>query len=1857
MRKVKGGQRLLTALLCASLVFQHVSLTAFADETDTTVEQQTQEDIEEREETTEGIQEEPGLAESTEPHAELNSETEPRESSEESTSAKASETEVETSTQDETSMQSESATQQESDSEGETVPESETESESSTESETEETVSDTEAVSETETMTETEMEELKGSREGNPVSRIDWLRALTAAFELDVDSDLYPDNYYSDIDAGYTYYHDVMTATEYGLIDVEAGEELNPDDNATREFAAFTMNMCVGYVMEDKYTFSEEDTVSYPEAIQVAIDNGWLLLDGSDFNPNDALTEGDKDYMISVAEEICALRKIDAGHENTYELAEGVIEIPEGTQAEWSGEDELTITDCPKDISVGSIFVLFDCGIPLAYRAVSVKTSGNKTIISVSNIDNISDAFTSLDIEGVVSADLTVVSVNDTDNSAQLNYIVGGTAEEGWEDGVKYDSLEDLGGREVSAVEIVEEFELADYVDEDADLTAFGDIITDKFTFVRKVSNPKLNYRYANNTLYCTVTGDLSIFCSINVDLLNEMPSLDSISLNVTPLLCSMNLDAVINQTGAITCNYLGRFEVGLEYNPRTKCNAICRLDTIDKSTTTKVENTIGIRASVKVKLLVVKGTFYVEAGIKSGFDKRTSTKDGRTTECLHVYSYLYAKYGASVTIFLDDFWNKSWNYTKDVFTRNNSPIRVAYHYENGELVSQCSQYTRSDSLWGNGTNAWFYNTPANSRYGYGGGSTGYVDGEPYTIFEYTLNDTNEATITKYNGNVSSLQIPDELDGHTVVGIGNSVFKDNTQLRMVVIPESVTTIGWYAFEDCTSLKSAVISDSVTSIGSYVFSDCVNLTDVTLPNTINEITSQMFYNCTKLETINLPDTVTKIRSQAFTNSRLRSITLSDNVTDIESSAFKNCDALASVTLGSSIKTIGSEVFNDCDALTAATIPDSTTSIGQYIFAGCDSLKDVKLGTGLTKIPAYAFNLCPALEKIVLPYRITTVEANAFTNCTKLAEVTIPRGTSSISTSAFSYPEKLTIYGISGTYAETYANSIGATFVNKEVNATEVTLSETSLSVIKGATHRLVVSVTPENFTDEVVWKSSDTNVLTVDNAGTITAKAIGTATVRVAVGEKTASCTVEVVQPVTSISLSKSSISLDAFEEYKLTATVYPDNAADPSVEWTSSNEAVATVTQNGKVVPVSKGTATIKVSAKDGSGRYANCTVTVVSDGQLCSSANELESEHNYANNVNKVWKYTHEGAKTLDVTFDGQTNVDDGFDFIYLYDGSGNQIKKATGTELADQTVRITGDTVKIKLVSDEAVTAWGFRVSRISTEGTEPEEPESSTEESSEEESSTEKPSEEESSTEKSSEEESSTEESSEAESSTEEPDQDITDGLYISGLTDKTYTGSAIKQEIKVYYNKTLLQESKDYSVTYKNNKNAGTASITIKGKGNLTGSATRYFKILPRDISDTSVIIEDSVYSYDKKVHKKPPVVTYNGKSLKAGKDYVVTDYGQGDYMSIGTYPVKIKGIGNFGGSFEDAKVIIVDKSKNLSKAKVKAIPVQEYQNGAAVELSSDLIKVTLNKEELKKDSDYTVSYVNNRNPGKATLIIKGIGEYAGTKKVTFTIKRTPVAISQNMVMNLGQISVAEMVKGGATPEPVLKADGYTLIKDKDYKVTYQNHKKTGSTAVIVVKGIGNFKGSLKIPFTIVSKSINSPSLTIRVPDVPYTGKANKYQSKPIISDCDGNALTLNKDYKIESYRDDQGNILDKKSNPENGTTITITISGKGNYDGTTEISYKLHGMNFAAANIKLKAKPFTGHAVMIEESDIISANIKQNKITVPLVLGKDFEIVAYKNNVKKGTASVTFRGIGDYAGEKTVKFKINSASIK
>ena len=106
---------------------------------------------------------------------------------------------------------------------------------------------------------------------------------------------------------------------------------------------------------------------------------------------------------------------------------------------------------------------------------------------------------------------------------------------------------------------------------------------------------------------------------------------------------------------------------------------------------------------------------------------------------------------------------------------------------------------------------------------------------------------------------------------------------------------------------------------------------------------------------------------------------------------------------------------------------------------------------------------------------------------------------------------------------------------------------------------------------------------------------------GTATITVTTkdGNKTATCSVTVIAKVASVSLDKTAITLAEGETQTLTATISPDNASDKSVTWSSSDEAVAKVDQNGKVTAVKAGTATITVTTKDG-GKTATCSVTVI---------------------------------------------------------------------------------------------------------------------------------------------------------------------------------------------------------------------------------------------------------------------------------------------------------------------------------------------------------------------------------------------------------------------------------------------------------------------------------------------------------------------------------------------------------------------------------------------------------------------------------------------------------------------------------
>ena len=166
-------------------------------------------------------------------------------------------------------------------------------------------------------------------------------------------------------------------------------------------------------------------------------------------------------------------------------------------------------------------------------------------------------------------------------------------------------------------------------------------------------------------------------------------------------------------------------------------------------------------------------------------------------------------------------------------------------------------------------------------------------------------------------------------------------------------------------------------------------------------------------------------------------------------------------------------------------------------------------------------------------------------------------------------------------------------------------TGITLSQTSLSLTlpTNTSQTLTATIQPTDATNKnVTWSSSNTSVATVDQTGKVTAKAAGsciiTATAADGSGVK-AECAVTVIQLVTGITLSESSLTLFPNGTQTLTATIQPANANNKQITWSSSDTSIATVDQEGKVTGVALGSCAITATAKDGSGVKGTCAVIV----------------------------------------------------------------------------------------------------------------------------------------------------------------------------------------------------------------------------------------------------------------------------------------------------------------------------------------------------------------------------------------------------------------------------------------------------------------------------------------------------------------------------------------------------------------------------------------------------------------------------------------------------------------------------------
>ena len=184
----------------------------------------------------------------------------------------------------------------------------------------------------------------------------------------------------------------------------------------------------------------------------------------------------------------------------------------------------------------------------------------------------------------------------------------------------------------------------------------------------------------------------------------------------------------------------------------------------------------------------------------------------------------------------------------------------------------------------------------------------------------------------------------------------------------------------------------------------------------------------------------------------------------------------------------------------------------------------------------------------------------------------------------------------------------------------VNAAKLNKKSVSLNV--GKTYTLKATGTK----GKITWTSSKKSVATVSSKGVVKAKKKGTAVITAKYGKKKLTCKVTVKQPVKSIKLNKTSVTLKKGSSLTLKAAVAPSSANNKAVTWTSSNKKVATVSSKGVVKAVGSGTVTITVKAKDGSGKKATCKITVGTSPNTTPTYKTVEiTLANWKNYIEKI--------------------------------------------------------------------------------------------------------------------------------------------------------------------------------------------------------------------------------------------------------------------------------------------------------------------------------------------------------------------------------------------------------------------------------------------------------------------------------------------------------------------------------------------------------------------------------------------------------------------------------------------------------
>ena len=381
--------------------------------------------------------------------------------------------------------------------------------------------------------------------------------------------------------------------------------------------------------------------------------------------------------------------------------------------------------------------------------------------------------------------------------------------------------------------------------------------------------------------------------------------------------------------------------------------------------------------------------------------------------------------------------------------------------------------------------------------------------------------------------------------------IGNAAFNGCTALEKVQWngKSELKTIKDYAFFKCTSLNNFNMPNSTLSVGNSAFRYNESLTDINLSTSLNYIDEYAFGEC-GFSHITLPESLANIQAGAFINNEhLQEITLPERLQGLGSAAFENNSALESVTFHTALETmtIGNNAFNLCPVLSKVFI----TNMKSFAQTNFNNAKANPANTS-----QHIYNADgEEIINVVLPKGTKYINNNAFNGCAYMQSIKMPATMDHINDDIFVGCSALKdVY----CYAEEVPEFIGV----NDPSAMNDVFANATLHVVFGQ---------EQAYKADAWWKRFS-NV---------------------------EGCDAPSDDEVTSVVLNQTELTMKPDETIQLTATVYPANAANKKLVWTSSNDDVAMVTDEGFVLAMAEGEADITATSAENSSIKAVCHIKV----------------------------------------------------------------------------------------------------------------------------------------------------------------------------------------------------------------------------------------------------------------------------------------------------------------------------------------------------------------------------------------------------------------------------------------------------------------------------------------------------------------------------------------------------------------------------------------------------------------------------------------------------------------------------------